>query len=379
MLRKVPLQVPRGLGTNLLYFANNVRTPWPFLYHGLEQEYNVTRVYRSDDYINGPATNTNWNQRDFGIGTKLNYDIYLHSNSELWNGTYTDAEVVLPDGGLINCQRSDTNGPSNYLNATFVCNEQTTGVWFASTINYNNSGWDLHRPDGTIFHFGDNTISAATAPLQTITDRWNNQININRSSGSTPEGPGCNLGSNLPDVPSGAISTIVSSNGRSVNFCYGSNPNEITGVFDQSGIKGVRYGYDSTAATGRLSTATNYNYSTNATTTYQYNQFSPPANPNPTAGFGNISTIIVNDFCSDGSLTCASPSTFKTFMTYWDPPQNAPSGSQFRYFMSSISSQLPGNGYSYDYGTFPKMPSGQMSYADSQYFPSGGSQTTYQK
>lgn len=183
----------------------------------------VTRVYRSNDYSGGPSPSTNWHLRDFGYGTKLNYDIYLHSNSEAYaianhiTPTYTDAEVVLPDGGLIACQRSDTYSSTDYVDAVFACNEQPIGVWFGSTIRYNsgNPGWVLKRPDGTTFHFGDDSIPATTAPLQTITDRWGNQITINRSSGTTPEGPGCTPNA---DVPNTAISTIVASNGRSVNF-----------------------------------------------------------------------------------------------------------------------------------------------------------------
>ncbi|HVA79815.1 MAG TPA: DUF6531 domain-containing protein [Candidatus Binataceae bacterium] len=93
---------------------------------------NITRVYRSSDVTGGT-----WNNRDFGTGTRLNYDIFLHSNSEISNGTYTDAEVVMPDGGMIECLRSDSYPASDYQNAVFACNQQPTGAWFGSALTYN--------------------------------------------------------------------------------------------------------------------------------------------------------------------------------------------------------------------------------------------------
>ena len=62
----------------------------------------------------------------------------------------------MPDGGMIACQRSDGYPVTDNVDAVFVCNEQPTGVWFGSTIQYNSlfTGWDLQRPDGTLFHFG---------------------------------------------------------------------------------------------------------------------------------------------------------------------------------------------------------------------------------
>src|ERR1700737_3786305 len=42
---------------------------------------NITRVYRSHD----KDANNNWVNRDFGLGTRLNYDIFLYSNAEVTN------------------------------------------------------------------------------------------------------------------------------------------------------------------------------------------------------------------------------------------------------------------------------------------------------
>ena len=285
---------------------------------------NVTRIYRSADKVG-----TNWNARTFGLGTSLSYDIFLYSYSEAANGEFTDAEVVMPDGGMIKCIRSDSYPATDYVDAVFACNQQPTGVWFGSTITYNsgNSGWDLKRPDGTAYHFGYNS------PLQTITDRFENELSITRG------GTKASICSNA--IPANSISTISSSNGRSVSFCYddSNDPTGISKVTDNSSVgKLVTYTYGSNEI---LQTVTQTAYNAKATTTYKYNQTSP-------SGQGNITEIITNDACSGSN--CGSPLQFFTYITY---VTNALGNAA----ISSVSSQLPGNGYSYSY----TIPSGWTS------------------
>jgi len=57
----------------------------------------IARVYRDGDLSNSGTT---WNVRDFGIGTSLNYDLYLYSGAEVKNqaNPYANISVVLPDG-----------------------------------------------------------------------------------------------------------------------------------------------------------------------------------------------------------------------------------------------------------------------------------------
>ena len=283
---------------------------------------NVTRVYRSSDEVG-----SSWNARDFGLGTSLNYDIFLYSYSQAQNTGFSDAEVVMPDGGMIKCQRSDTYPATDYVDAAFACNEQPTGAWFGASITYNSSnpGWDLKRLDGTTYHFGFNS------PLQTITDRFNNKISIVRG------GPKASICSN--SIPPTSISTISSSDGRSVSFCY-DDPNYADGiskVTDNSSVgKLVSYTYGTNE---QLNTVAQTAFNSQATTTYDYNQSS--------AGIGNITQIIVNYAC--GGTDCGSPSQFFTYVTY----QSNALGTAVK----SVSSQLPGNGYKYSY----TIPSGWTS------------------
>jgi YD repeat-containing protein len=287
---------------------------------------NIARVYRSSD-----KHNTIWNSRAFGLGTSLNYDIFLYSFSEIANGQFTDAEVVLPDGGMIKCIRSDAFPVTDYVDAEFACNQQPTGEWFGSTITYNsgNSGWDLKRLDGTTYHFGYNS------PLQTITDRYGNQISIVRG------GPKASICSN--SVPANSISTISSSNGRSVSFCYDNSnyPTGISKITDNSPSVGklVTYTY---GTNNQLQTVTQTSYNSKATTTYAYNQGSPAA------GIGNITQITVNDACS--GTNCSSPLQFSTYITY--------AANALGNAVQSVSStSVPGDGYQYSY----TIPSGWTS------------------
>ena len=62
----------------------------------------MTRVYRSKDW-----DGQNFFVRPFGVGYNLNYNMYLYSRSEAGGIGYTDAEIVLPDGGQVVCNRTD--------------------------------------------------------------------------------------------------------------------------------------------------------------------------------------------------------------------------------------------------------------------------------
>ncbi len=289
---------------------------------------NITRVYRSSD-VNGATWITAG--RDFGIGTRLNYDIFLYSFSEVENGQFADAEVVMPDGGMIKCIRSDSHPSTDYVDAQFACNQQPTGVWFGSTIKYNstNIGWDLVRADGTTYHFGYNS------PLQTITDRYNNEITI--SYGGTEVSP-C---PSPHQLSSSLISSISSSNHRSVSFCYdGALSTGISLAYDNASptIKEVSYVYNSN---GTLRTATQSAYNAEAITTYYYDQENTTTDTYP--GTGDLTEIVTNDQCS--GTNCSTLGKFYTYIYY---ATNA-----LGTVVSSISSQLPASGYDYSYDSIP--------------------------
>jgi len=154
----------------------------------------VTRVYRSED----EAADETWIQRDFGYGTRLSYDIFLYSNSEISSaGTpvFTDAEISMPDGAMVECTRTDGYPSTDYVHAQFECASQPTGVWFKSTIAYNQTrpGWDVTRKDGTVYAFAEG------GPLVSISDRFENFVTISRGGAM---GTGCTHA-----IPANAIDT----------------------------------------------------------------------------------------------------------------------------------------------------------------------------
>ena len=279
---------------------------------------NVTRVYRSVD-----QTSSDWNNRAFGVGTRLNYDMFVY------NGALSKT-VSMPDSSVLGCYLP-LNGQPPY-----VCNSQPSGIWFGSTIDANNN---LTRPDGTVYSF-----STTTGLLLSITDRFGNSVSITR--GSVQENSACHTGSgSLVNVPSGYAASVTSSNGREVYFCYDSTsyPYDITGIADNASggpIKKVTYTY---GAGSVLATVTQNNNS-NAITTYQYNQGSP-------SGVGNLTTIIVNDSCPS-SGGCGSPNQVFTYITY--------TTNFLGTALKSISSQLPGNGYEYGYNSSGSYPASHV-------------------
>lgn len=259
---------------------------------------NVTRVYRSADL----DSSNNFLERDFGLGTRLNYNIFLYSDAEVNGGSnpYANAQVIMPDGGRINCQCRSGANCSAYTTAILVCNTQPTGVWFNSSIRFNSAtpGWDLARKDGTVYSFGQG------APLQKIKDRYGNQLTITHSSGQT-----------------GRITRVASSNGRYVNFAYADsgNPNDITSATDSAG-RTVSYSY---TIYHKLQQVTMTSLDpVNAWTKYEWN-----TSPNQ----GDIKTIKPNI-----NTTAISPNI--NFLTY---------DAQGRF--KSISSSIPSSGYVYVY------------------------------
>jgi hypothetical protein len=208
----------------------------------------ITRTYRSQAL----DTTGHFIASDFGLGTTLNYGIFLYSNSEVANGTYTDAEVVMPDGGEIKCQNE---GGSSYQTALFLCDTQPIGPWFGSTIKWNSgtSQWNLTLKDQTVYAFGQGL------PLQSITDRYGNSVTITR---------------NASLVHCATKETIIRSyigstfTGRQVELCYDNSswPTSISKIEDES-LREVDYTYTSS---NRLSVVTYKTYDANSKTTYSY-------------------------------------------------------------------------------------------------------------
>jgi YD repeat-containing protein len=263
---------------------------------------NVTRVYRSSDKTSG-----NFNNRAFGLGTRLSYDMFLI------NVGSTETDVHMPDSSVLVCK-----GQSH----PFSCNYAPSGVWFNAYID---STSDLVRQDGTQYHFDSSGL------LVSIKDHYDNEITITR--GPASENSACHgtIGGG-GSVPSEYVASVSSSNGRTVYFCYddSNNPYDITGIADNANptIKKVLYTYDNSS---RLKTVTQAAFNAEAITTYDYNQTS--------SGVGQLTEIAVNDSCAGSN--CSNPNQVYTYITY--------KTNDLGDALGSISSQLPGNGYQYTY------------------------------
>lgn len=174
--------------------------------------------------------------RPFGIGATHPYQIFL------WNpngGGYQEVDLILPDGDHIHYVRISPG--TGYIDAVFEhTNSQTK--FYKSQIVWNGNGWNLTLKDGTIYVFGDN------APLQSIRDRYGNQITLTRSGGQM-----------------GNITKITSPNQKFIAMTYDSL-NRITQATDNLG-RIVKYEYDSL---GRLSKVTD---PMGGITEYTYEQF----------------------------------------------------------------------------------------------------------
>jgi RHS repeat-associated protein len=216
-----PGELYTDLGQGLFEWSHtdfNIAGPMPIV---------MTRVYRSKDW----DSNHNFIVRPFGIGFNLNYNMYLYSRSEAAGtgaGTgYTDAEIVLPDGGQIVCNRTSScsqNNCSDYTDAVFQCTSSPDATFFGAQITYDagTPGWDVTLKTQKVYSFG------LGAPLQSIHDRYGNSTTLVRSGGQN-----------------GRISQIISSTGRYINFSYAdsANSNLITEATDDSG-RNYNYSYD---------------------------------------------------------------------------------------------------------------------------------------
>ena len=173
----------------------------------------LTRTYRPGDY----------NRRSFGIGTTLNYEMFLWSANQ-----YQEVDLILPDSGRVHYTRIPNNPPSNgYSDAVFTTSSPT--IFNQSHISWNGDGWNLVLQDGTLYVFGEN------APLQYIQDRFGNRTTLTRQGGRN-----------------GHVSQVSSPNGRLIAFTYDSSDTVITQATDNAG-RVVSYGYD---ASYRMTTVT---------------------------------------------------------------------------------------------------------------------------
>jgi RHS repeat-associated protein len=175
----------------------------------------LTRTYESGDNL----------ARPFGRGMTHPYAMFLWSAQQ-----YQEADLILPEGGKIHYVRTSSGtGP---FDAVFE-HTATPTAFYQSTLAWNGNGWDLALTDGTVYVFGNE------APLQSIRDRYGNQITLTWSD------------TNLAGCGTGNILRVTSPHGRWLAFTYDAN-DRITEVADNLG-RTVDYTYD---ANGNLETVT---------------------------------------------------------------------------------------------------------------------------
>jgi RHS repeat-associated protein len=205
----------------------------------------ITRTYRQGDV----------NQRSFGVGTTLNYEMFL---SEPGGDNYTSVNLILPDGEQVPYTR--TSPGSDFGSAVFS-HVGSPSAWYNSTITYNGDGWNLVRNDGMTFVFGDHL------PLQYIQDRFGNKITLTYTNGY--------------------ISQITSPSGRSITLNRDNN-NNIKQATDDEG-RYVKYTYQTNSfltSEGIYQVTDN----DNNTTTYNWTNTasSPGSTPASTVAVGSI-------------------------------------------------------------------------------------------
>jgi RHS repeat-associated protein len=163
----------------------------------------LRRTYRPEDNAS----------RAFGIGATHPYDMFLWSVNN-----YQELDLILPDGGRIHYVRIS---PGTGFGDAVYEHTETPSAFYKSRISWNSATWELRLKDGTLYVFPE------YQPLQSIRDRYGNQITIARTAGK--------------------ITQITSPNGRWIQFTYDTS-SRITQAKDNSG-RTVNYTYD---AGGRL-------------------------------------------------------------------------------------------------------------------------------
>jgi RHS repeat-associated protein len=186
----------------------------------------VTRTYRPNDPYG----------RFFGIGQNLNYGILLYQVGN----QYHQANLILSDGGQVGFVRVS---PGIDHDGAVFKSLNGPGLFFAATLRWSGTGWNLRLTNGTILQFTDFNASGPNAVLLAIQDRAGNTTRVIWGSG-------------------GEIDAIKSPNGRWVQLSYQNTV--ISQVQDDLG-RTTTYAYTGlrlTSATDAHGGVTTYTYDT---------------------------------------------------------------------------------------------------------------------
>jgi YD repeat-containing protein len=172
----------------------------------------IARTYRNEDS----------NIRAFGRGATLDFDMFFIGD----NVNYMWAQLILPDGGRIDYHQIPPFGGSDISKAVLEATENPQ--FYKSRVTWNGTGWDLKLTDGTVYVLGEK------APVQSIRDRFGNQLTVSRTMGQK-----------------GNITRITASpSGRYLDFTYDAS-NRISQITDNGG-RTVSYQYDSNSRLWRV-------------------------------------------------------------------------------------------------------------------------------
>jgi RHS repeat-associated protein len=168
----------------------------------------LTRTYRPGDA----------RSRAFGIGASHPYDVFLVGDTF----PYTFQDLILADGARIHFNRISPG--TEWTQAVYEHTESST-VWYKAQISWNGDGWNLTRPDGTLWVFQEGF--GATRPQETailsMRDKFGNVVAITRDSNAN-------------------VTRVESPSGRFITFIYDSTF-RITQVQDNIG-RSITYEYD---------------------------------------------------------------------------------------------------------------------------------------
>ena len=174
----------------------------------------LTRTYRQNDSAS----------RAFGVGATQAYDMFLVGDCcGQAPTTYTYQQLVLPDGGRIDCPRISSG--TSWTNAIFQCDTPNT-IFDGAKSSWNGSGWNFVLRSGITYQFRDGSyaVRAQQAALIGIVDSNGNTLTVTRDSNYN-------------------ATQITSPSGRWVQLSYDSNY-RVTQAQDNIG-RTVQYFYDS--------------------------------------------------------------------------------------------------------------------------------------